>query len=144
MELPLLLGRYGRWLHVTRAKRERAMVRKIHIFGLTVLALLLPALALGQAPPPSKMPIAPKTEQLDPNACATSDTQVTVGRGGEVDTQQHDATGNLSDKLARSGGVICPPEHVDPEIKQPTPPGGPMPVIPPPGSPGGDQSIQPK
>jgi hypothetical protein len=120
------------------------MVRRIHIFGLTVLALLLPALALGQAPPQSKMPIAPKTEQLDPNACASSDTQVTVGRGGEVDTQQHDATGNLSDKLARSGGVICPPEHVDPEIKQPTPPGGPMPVIPPPGSPGGDQSIQPK
>ena len=24
-------------------------------------------------------------------------------------------------QLARSGGVICPPEHVDPEIRQPTP-----------------------
>jgi len=45
----------------------------------------------------------------------------------------------LCDKLARSGGVICPPEHVDTEIKQPTPPGGAMPVIQPPGSPGGDQ-----
>jgi hypothetical protein len=30
----------------------------------------------------------------------------------------------MSDKLARSGGVICPPKNVDPEIKQPTPPGG--------------------
>ncbi len=120
------------------------MVRKIHSFGLTVLALLLPVLASAQAPPRTKMPIAPKSEQLDPNACASSDTQATVGKGGEADTQQHDATGNLSDKLARSGGVICPPEHVDPEIKQPTPPGGVMPVIPPPGSPGGDQSIQPK
>ena len=50
----------------------------------------------------------------------------------------------LSDKLAQSGGVICPPAGVDPEIHEPTPPGGPMPVIPPPGSPGGDPSVQPK
>ena len=50
----------------------------------------------------------------------------------------------LSDKLARTDGVICPP-NVDPEIKAPTPQsGGKMPVIPPPGSPGGDPSIQPK
>jgi hypothetical protein len=34
--------------------------------------------------------------------------------------------------------------RVDPEIRQPTPPGGAMPVIPPPGTPGGDQSVQPK
>ena len=120
------------------------MVREIHILGLTVSALLLPALAVAQAPPPTKTPVAPKTEQLDSNACAHSDTLTTAGRGGEVATQQHDATGNLSDKLARSGGVICPPEHVDPEIKQPTPPGGAMPAIPPPGSPGGDQSVHPK
>ena len=50
----------------------------------------------------------------------------------------------LSDKLARTDGVICPP-NVDPEIKAPTPESGnKMPVIPPPGSPGGDPSIQPK
>jgi hypothetical protein len=120
------------------------MVREIRTLGLTVWALLLPALAVAQAPPPTKTPVAPKTEQLDPNACAHLDTLTTVGKGGEVDTQQHDATGNLSDKLARSGGAICPPEHVDPEIKQPTPPGGAMPVIPPHGNPGGDQSIHPK
>jgi hypothetical protein len=120
------------------------MVREIRTLGLTVSALLLPALAVAQAPPPNKAPVAPKTEQLDPNVCAHSDTLTTVGEGGEVDTQQQDATGNLSDKLARSGGAICPPEHVDPEIKQPTPPGGAMPVIPPPGNPGGDQSIHAK
>jgi hypothetical protein len=51
--------------------------------------------------------------------------------------------GNLSDKLARTDGVLCPP-HVDPEIKAPTPETGKMPVIPPPGSPGGDQSVRPK
>ena len=118
------------------------MVRKIRILGLTMLALLLPVLAAAQAPPPSQTPVAPKTEQPDPN-CANSDTQTTMGKGGTLDTQA-DAAGNLSEKLARSGGVICPPDHVDPEIKQPTPPGGAMPVIPPPGSPGGDQSIQPK
>jgi hypothetical protein len=119
------------------------MVREIRTLGLTVSALLLPALAVAQAPPPNKAPVAPKTEQLE-NVCAHSDTLTTVGEGGEVDTQQQDATGNLSDKLARSGGAICPPEHVDPEIKQPTPPGGAMPVIPPPGNPGGDQSIHAK
>jgi hypothetical protein len=121
--------------------REHAMVRLVGIFGLTI-AVLLPAAAWAQAPPTTKPPVAPMTEQLDPK-CARSDTPSTMGKGNEAD-QQREATGNLSDKLARSGGVICPPEHVDPEIRQPTPPGGPMPVIPPPGSPGGDQSIQPK
>ena len=50
----------------------------------------------------------------------------------------------LGDKLAKSDGVLCPPQGVDPEIHAPTPDAGNMPVIPPPGSPGGDQSIQPK
>jgi len=118
------------------------MVRLVGLFGLTIAALL-PAAALAQAPPTTKPPVAPMTEQLDPKACARSDTPSTMGKGNEAD-QQREATGNLSDKLARSGGVICPPEHVDPEIRQPTPPGGPMPVIPPPGSLGGDQSVQPK
>ena len=50
---------------------------------------------------------------------------------------------NLSDKLAQSGGVICP-QNVDPAIKAPTPNTGDKPVIPPPGSPGGNQNVQPK
>lgn len=49
----------------------------------------------------------------------------------------------LSDKLAKSNGVICPP-NVDPAIKAPTPNGGKMPVIPPPGSPGGNPNVEPK
>lgn len=120
------------------------MVREIRILGLTISALLLPAAAAAQAPPATKTPVAPMTEQLDPKACASHDTPSTTGKGSETGTQQQDAAGNLSDKLARSNGVICPPAHIDPEIKQPTPPGGAMPVIPPPGSPGGDQSVQPK
>src|SRR5262245_7033195 len=124
-------------------KRERAMVCGRNL-ALTIAVLLAPALAVAQAPPATKGPVAPMTEQLDPRACAHSDTPTTMGKASEIDPQQHEAAGNLSDKLARSAGVICPPQHIDPEIRQPTPPGGPMPVIPPPGSPGGDQSVQPK
>ena len=51
---------------------------------------------------------------------------------------------SLGDKLARSDGVLCPPAGVDPEMRAPTPEGGTTPVIPPPGSPGGDRSIRPK
>ena len=50
----------------------------------------------------------------------------------------------LGDKLARSGGVLCPPAGVDPEIRAPTPDAGNTPVIPPPGSPGGDPRLRPK
>ncbi len=120
------------------------MIREFRILGLTISALMLPAVATGQAPPSTITPVSPKTEQLGTHPCANSDAHTTVGKGGEIGSEQRDGQGNLSDKLARSGGVICPPEHVDPEIKQPTPPGGAMPVIPPPGSPGGDPSIQPK
>jgi hypothetical protein len=58
----------------------------------------------------------------------------TVGQAGET----------LADKLAKSDGTLCPPSGVDPEIRAPTPEGGKMPVIPPPGSPGGDPSVRPK
>ena len=50
----------------------------------------------------------------------------------------------LSDKLAKSDGVLCPPGGVDTEMHVPTPNAGTTPVIPPPGSPGGDQSVRPK
>jgi hypothetical protein len=54
-----------------------------------------------------------------------------------------DSSKSLSDKLDQGGGVICPP-NVDPGIKAPTPETGKMPVILPPGSPGGDPKVQPK
>ena len=50
----------------------------------------------------------------------------------------------LGDKLARSDGVLCPPAGVDPEMHAPAPDTGKTPVIPPPGSPGGDPTIRPK
>jgi hypothetical protein len=54
-----------------------------------------------------------------------------------------DRSKTLSQKLDQGGGVICPPD-VDPAIKAPTPDAGKTPVIPPPGSPGGDPKVQPK
>ncbi|THD63123.1 MAG: hypothetical protein E7813_19330 [Bradyrhizobium sp.] len=50
----------------------------------------------------------------------------------------------LSDQLAKSDGVLCPPAGVDPQMRAPTPDTGNTPVIPPPGSPGGDPTIRPK
>jgi len=79
--------------------------------------LALPSPAFSQAP------------NADPKACSDA------------------ATGpdqNLSDRLAQSNGVICPPNNVDPDMKTPAPNAGKMPVIPPPGSPGGDPNVQPK
>jgi hypothetical protein len=50
----------------------------------------------------------------------------------------------LGDRLAKSDGVLCPPMGVDPEIRAPTPDTSNTPVIPPPGSPGGDPSVRPE
>jgi hypothetical protein len=106
------------------------------------MALVIPALVHAQTPPPTQAPVAPKDERVDSSICAPSDIPSTTGQGVADETKTNNR--NLSDKLARSNGVICPPEHADSEIKAPTPPGGAMPVIPPPGSPGGDGSVQPK
>ena len=116
-------------------------------FGILRIAMLatalsLPAMVAAQAPPKTAQPVVPKGDRLDLNACG--DSRATVGEGGEAQTQKPGGR-DLSARLAQSGGVICPPPYVDPAIKAPTPPGGSMPVIPPPGSPGsGDRSIQPK
>lgn len=113
-----------------------------HFIG-AVLALAVPAFGLAQTPPPNNAPVAPRDEQLDPTKCAPSDIPSTTGKGAPADESKTDNR-DLSEKLAQSGGVICPPPHADSEIRAPTPPGGAMPVIPPPGSPGGDQSVRPK
>ena len=115
-----------------------------NIILLAASMVLAPASAWAQSPPTPQTPVAPKVQQVDPNGCANPGAQATVGQGGDIDVGKKDGR-NLSDQLARSGGVICPPGHVDSEIHAPTPaPGSAMPVIPPPGTPGGDQSVKPK
>lgn len=51
---------------------------------------------------------------------------------------------NLSDQLRRNDGVIPPAQNLDPEISKPPADTGTTPVIPPQGSPGGDNSLKPK
>ena len=76
----------------------------------------------------------------DPKACAPGERLRAGPRGPSLSATTGEST---SDKLARTDGVICPPE-VDPGIKAPTPDVGKMPIIPPPGSRGGDPTVRPK
>ncbi|GLH79709.1 hypothetical protein SSBR45G_46180 [Bradyrhizobium sp. SSBR45G] len=93
----------------------------------------------AQAPPTPATP--PQATAPDanaacaPNARATATPDgITTGRAGEP----------LGDKLAKTNGVLCPPSGIDPEMHAPTPEGGTTPVIPPPGSPGGNPNVRPK
>jgi len=78
----------------------------------------------------------PKDAEHPGSACPPgAQNGPTVGR---------DSKQPLSDQLAQSKGVICPPAGVDPQMRQPPPEGGAMKVVPPPGSPGGNPNVQPK
>jgi len=72
----------------------------------------------------------PKSAPQDPRATAQDK------RPGET----------LSERLDRNSGVIHPPAGLDPDIAVPAPNPHPnsTPVIPPPGAPGGNPSVQPK
>ena len=61
--------------------------------------------------------------------------------GPTIGSNQNDQ--NLSDQLAQSRGVICPPAGVDNEIHVPAPGGGRTPIIAPSGGAGGG-AVQPK
>ena len=103
----------------------------IAVTGLLLCAGVIAIHAQDRAPP----------VVVDPKACAPGD-QLRAGERGP--TSPPATTGeNLSERLARTDGVICPP-NVDPGIRAPTPEAGRTPVIPPPGSPGGNPSVLPK
>ena len=104
-------------------------------FYAAALALLVANGASAQAPKPDEHPLASA-----PKVCAPGER---LQPGKDAPKMPETSGENLSDKLARNEGVLCPP-NVDPQIKAPTPESGKMPVIPPPGSPGGDQSVKPK
>jgi hypothetical protein len=74
-----------------------------------------------------------------------SSSGLTVAQAADATgcTPQEQSNQTLSQKLDQTKGVICPPD-IDPGMKAPTPKTGNTPVIPPPGSPGGDPSVQPK
>jgi hypothetical protein len=110
---------------------------------LSVAALagvLLSVPAQAQAPVEAPVPAQPQAPKLDPKACSDRDR---LKRGDTVETDGH-APGvqePLSDKLARTDSVICPPPGLDPHIRAPAPrTGSEMPVIPPPANPSEPQA----
>jgi hypothetical protein len=101
--------------------------------------------AAAQAPPSPSTP----AQQTAPPALSRPANCAPMEKGALPGaTQEGQTTGQsrepLGDKLARSDGVLCPPAGVDPEMRAPAPDAGKTPVIPPPGSPGGDPSVRPK
>lgn len=103
-----------------------------------VLAQAASPVAWGQSQQPSQPspPTAPSpSKPLCPPDVGPSAPTVGSGQRGS----------NLSDQLAQSGGIICPPAAADPEMSvPPKDTTGRTPVIPPPGTPGGDEYVQPK
>jgi hypothetical protein len=89
-------------------------------------------------PPPQTAPPAPQSDctptQPVPPRGTVAPEGTTTGQPGEP----------LGDRLAKTNGVLCPPAGVDPEMRAPTPDTGNTPVIPPPGSRGGDPNVRPK
>jgi hypothetical protein len=100
------------------------------IVGLTVMAAATNASAQSTAPAISSTPNL---------GCQARTGGLVVPKPGETT-----GSANLSDELSRSKGVICPPAEVDPGISVPPKGDGVTPVIPPPGTPGGDPHIVPK
>jgi hypothetical protein len=114
------------------------LAKSLLIAGSAVVMLsVLPASAQPNPPVDQQNP-----SRIDPKACASGERLQPdpEGKGPKATTGQGE---NPSEKLSRNEGVLCPP-NLDPDIKAPTPNVGKTPVIPPPGSPGGNPNVRPK
>lgn len=108
-----------------RRMQRRCRAATGSLLGLTAVGAL--AATVGASSQTTPAPTGPQ----DPRS-TQSDT-----RPGET----------LSDRLDRTGGVIRPPSDIAPEMRQARPPDpdpGTTPVIPPPGTPGGNREVEPK
>lgn len=110
----------------------RRAILVLGVIGAVACSSFAAAQNTPSTPPPNALPgnVAP--------ACPpdVKGNAPTIGSGNP--------NSNLSDKLADSNGVICPPAGVDPDIRVRPREGGDIIIIPPPGSPGGDPTVQPK
>jgi hypothetical protein len=116
------------------------MTRNIgYLFGF-VAFLALPYAAGAQNPQPAP-PNEPHPSVAPPGASQPPPEQIAPGGGAQGTA----GTRNLSERLSRQEGTLQPPT-VDPGIHAPLPPNsqGTMPVIPPPGTPGGNRNVVPK
>ena len=102
-----------------------------------IAAVATPFISVAYAQ--SERPGPPPSLAQPPNQSSCLPSSDGAPRSGETTGSR-----SLSDQLSASKGVICPPAGTDPGITVPPVGGGRMPVIPPPGTPGGDPSIQPK
>jgi len=113
---------------------------------ISCIALASAGSALAQAPPtpstPAQQTAPPAADR--PQNCAPMEKGAHPGAAAPEGQTTGQTREPLGDRLARSDGVLCPPAGVDPEMRAPPPDAGKTPVIPPPGSPGGDQSLRPK
>jgi len=101
--------------------------------SLLVVAALLGGMAGALAQSGDQTPRAP----LDQSNQATPTTP--------ENSVRPDSGKNLTKELAHSDGVIAPPKTNDHAVKQPPDTGNAsMPVVPPPGTPGGRQDVEPK
>ncbi len=102
--------------------------------------------AHAQAPPAPATPMAETAPPAQPRSteCAPLKPGQQHGLNSSEGTTTGQANEPLGDRLARSNGVLCPPAEVDPQMRAPAPDTGNTPVIPPPGSPGGNPNTQPK
>ncbi|MDQ8728146.1 hypothetical protein [Bradyrhizobium sp. LHD-71] len=107
-----------------------------------VLLLLLTGAAAAQAPPtnPQFVPSSQATVRCAPIRPPDSGP----GTGAPPGQTTGQSREPLSDRLAQSEGLLCPPSNLDPKMQKDAPEEGKTPVIPPPGSPGGDPSVRPK
>jgi hypothetical protein len=107
-------------------------------------ALMASGGASAQAPPAPATPPAQTAPPASVDNCAPMQPVPPRGMVVPEGTTTGQRAEPLGDKLAKSDGVLCPPAGVDPEIRAPTPDTGNTPVIPPPGSPGGNPNLRPK
>ena len=115
-------------------------------FLISLMWMATGGMAVAQAPPGETTPpaqTAPPSPDRATN-CAPMQSRPNSGTAVPDGTTTGQRPEPLGDKLARSDGVLCPPAGVDPEMHAPAPDTGKTPVIPPPGSPGGDPTIRPK
>ena len=123
--------------------QDNAAQRGNQMSGHTILrnaAALALSVGLASAGWAQGAPVQPQPK--DPNMPSPQNTVPE-----KIDPKPTGTTGgSLSDKLERTDGVIKPPTGIDSGITTPAPVPNPgtTPVIPPPGSPGGNPTVQPK
>ncbi len=119
-------------------------MRMKHSLYVSCVLMAASGAASAQAPPALATPPAQTAPPAPANNCSPMRPVPPRGTIAPEGSTTGQATEPLADKLAKSDGVLCPPTGIDPEIRAPTPDTGNTPVIPPPGSPGGDPSVRPK